>query len=102
MTLVVYDPSEVGDVVLGLVVLSVLTGYMVLLGVRVLGGGYRVERVGHSKQSAVQWLLDPTHEVCDTTERWVRRNFYFVDGRSWPVFGVVEVAAGHWNRLEHA
>ena len=72
-TLVLYDPSEARDVVLGLVVLLVLVGYMVLQAVRVVGGGYRVQRVHATRQSILQYVLDPTHEVEATSERWLRR-----------------------------
>ena len=94
VTLVLYKASEGSDVVLGLVVLFVLVGYMVLQVVHVLRGGYHVKRVRATRQSVLQYVLDPTHEVVATDERWVRRNFYFVEGRSWPLFSVIEVAAG--------
>ena len=94
VTLVLYEGSEASDVVLGLAVLFLLVGYMVLQAVRVLRGRYTVERVDAADQSVLQYVLDPTHEVDATDERWVRRNFYFVDGRSWPQFGVAQVHSG--------
>ena len=96
-TLIVYDPGNGGDVVLGLTVLCPFLGFVVLQALRVVNGNYRIERVKHAeegKQTIVQYLLDPTHEIGSANEQWVRRNFYFVDGRSWPLFGVVEVTIG--------
>ena len=58
-----------------------------------MGDGYHVERVHATRQSILQYMLDPTHEVEAMDERWLRRNYYFVDGRSWPQFGI-EVALG--------
>lgn len=94
VTLVLYDLSEGGDVALGVTMLCLPVGYMVLHAVRVLRGKYRIEEVEGTHQSFIQYMLDPSHEVGGDDEQWIRRNFYFVDGRSWPLFGVVEVAAG--------
>ena len=98
-TLVLYEGSEASDMMLGLAVLFLLVGYMVLQAVRVLGGGYRIEKVSATRQSVLQYALDPTHEVDCQDERWVRRNFYFVEGRSWPLFSVVEVACGTLSNM---